>query len=422
MPVSPAPSCASWLMTEPGLERARILDAGDPLAEFRERFLVPDGVIYLDGNSLGCLPKATPPRMEQVVREQWGQDLIRSWNTAGWVDWPARIGARIAPLIGAQPQEVIACDSTSVNLFKLIAAALGMRPGRKVVLSEPGNFPTDLYMIDGLEKQGLAERRLAPRERLAEALDDDVALLLLTHAHYKTGELFDMAELTRAAHEAGALVLWDLSHSGGALPVDLGACGADFAVGCGYKYLNGGPGAPAYAFVAERHLSAAQQPLTGWFGHTAPFAFSDDYEAAPGIEKLLCGTPPILGLAALEVGVDLIAEIGVDRLYAKSQALSEFFRQCLSERGVDLDLVSPADPAQRGSQLSFRHPDAYAICQALIARGVIGDFRDPDILRFGFAPAYLRFEDIAEAARHLAEVVETGEWQRAEFRGRASVT
>lgn len=409
-------------MTEPGLERARILDAGDPLAEFRERFLVPEGVIYLDGNSLGCLPKATPPRMEQVVREQWGQDLIRSWNTAGWVDWPARIGVRIAPLIGAQPQEVIACDSTSVNLFKLIAAALGMRPGRKVVLSEPGNFPTDLYMIDGLEKQGLAERRLAPREQLVEALDDNVALLLLTHVHYKTGELFDMTELTRAAHEAGALVLWDLSHSGGALPVDLGGCAADFAVGCGYKYLNGGPGAPAYAFVAERHLSAAQQPLTGWFGHTAPFAFSDDYQPAPGIEKLLCGTPPILGLAALEVGVDLIAEIGVDRLYAKSQALSEFFRQCLSERGVELDLVSPADPAQRGSQLSFRHPEAYAICQALIARGVIGDFRDPDILRFGFAPAYLRFEDIAEAARHLAEVVETGEWQRAEFRERAAVT
>jgi kynureninase len=217
-------------------------------------------------------------------------------------------------------------------------------------------------------------------------------------------------------------VLWDLSHSGGALPVDLGGCGADFAVGCGYKYLNGGPGAPAYAFVAERHLSAAQQPLTGWFGHTAPFAFSDDYEAAPGIEKLLCGTPPILGLAALEVGVDLIAEIGVDRLYAKSQALSEFFRQCLSERGVELDLVSPADPAQRGSQLSFRHPEAYAICQALIARGVIGDFRDPDILRFGFAPAYLRFEDIAEAARHLAEVIDTGEWQHAEFRERAAVT
>ena len=409
-------------MHEPMNSRARILDAGDPLAGFRDRFIVPEGVIYLDGNSLGCLPKATPARMEQVVREEWGEGLIRSWNTADWVDWPLRIGGKIAPLIGASPHEVIACDSTSVNLFKLIAAALEMRPGRKTVLSEPGNFPTDLYMIEGLEKQGLAKRRLAPREQLACALDEDVALLLLTHAHYKTGEVYDMAAMTRAAHEAGALVLWDLSHSGGALPVDLGGCGADFAVGCGYKYFNGGPGAPAYAFVAERHLQTARQPLTGWFGHAAPFAFSDDYEPAPGIDRLQCGTPPILGLAALEVGVDLIGEIGVERLHAKSQALSEFFRQCLGERGVTLDLVSPPDPAQRGSQLSFRHAEAYAICQALIARGVIGDFRDPDILRFGFAPAYLRFEDMAEAARHLAEVLESGEWQRDEFRERAAVT
>ncbi|MBX7501067.1 kynureninase [Qipengyuania sp. YG27] len=404
------------------LERARILDAGDPLKDYRERFSVPEGVIYLDGNSLGCLPKATPGRLEQVVREEWGEGLIRSWNAAGWIELPTRIGAKIAPLIGAQPDEVIACDSTSVNLFKLISAALAMRPGRKVVLSEPGNFPTDLYMVDGLEKQGLATRRLAPRERIAEALDEDVALLMLTHVHYKSGAIFDMAALTKAAHEKGALVLWDLSHSGGALPVDLDACEADFAVGCGYKYLNGGPGAPAYAFVAERHLAAAQQPLTGWMGHAAPFAFSDDYAPAPGIEQVLCGTPPILGLAALEVGVDLVAEIGVERLYAKSQALSEFFRQCLSERGVDLDLVSPTEPDQCGSQLSFRHPDAYAICQALIARGVIGDFRDPDILRFGFAPAYLRFEDMAEAARHFAEVLESGEWQRDEFRERAAVT
>ena len=404
------------------LDRARVLDAGDPLAEYRERFLVPEGVIYLDGNSLGCLPKATPARIEQVVREEWGQDLIRSWNSAGWIDMPVRVGAKIAPLIGAQPNEVIACDSTSVNLFKLISAALALRPDRKVVLSEPGNFPTDLYMIDGLEKQGLAERRLAERSKLVEALDDGVALLLLTHTHYKTGELFDMGELTRAAHDAGALVLWDLSHSGGALPVDLNGCGADFAVGCGYKYFNGGPGAPAYAFVAERHLEAAQQPLTGWMGHAAPFAFSDDYAPAPGVEQLLCGTPSILGLAALEVGADLIAEIGVDRLYAKSQKLSEFFRQCLAEQGIILDLVSPIDPAQRGSQLSFRASAAYAICQALIARGVIGDFRDPDILRFGFAPAYLRFEDMTEAARHLGEVLETGEWQRDEFRERAAVT
>lgn len=402
--------------------RAAEFDAADPLAGFRERFTLPQEVIYLDGNSLGALPKATPARLQAVIEGEWGEGLIRSWNTASWFDMATRIGGKIAPLIGARPSEVIACDSTSVNLFKLIAAALKMRPGRKVVLSEPGNFPTDLYMIAGLEAQGLATRRLAERERLGEALGDDVALLMLTHAHYKTGALHDRAALTRAAHEAGALVLWDLSHSTGALPVDLNGVGADFAVGCGYKYLCGGPGAPAFAFVAERHQAALQQPLTGWFGHASPFAFSDDYAGAPGIERLQCGTPPVLGLAALEVGVDLIAEIGVARLYAKSQALSEFFLESLMAHDVAIELVSPPRASDRGSQLSFRHAHAYAICQALIARGVIGDFRAPDVLRLGFAPAYLSFADMAAAARHLAEVLASGEWQRAEFNQRAAVT
>lgn len=409
-------------MREALLARARELDAADPLLEYRERFTLPEGVIYLDGNSLGALPKDTPARLEQVIRGEWGEGLIRSWNDADWIGAARRVGGKIAPLIGAQPHEVVACDSTSVNLFKLIAAALDMRPGRKVILSEPGNFPTDLYMIAGLERQGLAERRLADRDRLVGALDEDVALLLLTHVHYKSGAAFDMSALTKAAHDAGALVLWDLSHSGGALPVDLNTCEADFAVGCGYKYLNGGPGAPAYAFVAERHHAALHQPLTGWFGHAAPFAFSDDYAPAPGIDRLQCGTGPILGLAALEVGVDLVAEIGVDRLASKSRALSEFFLECLGEWGLDLELVSPLDNSQRGSQLSFRHAQAYAICQALIARGVIGDFRDPDILRLGFAPAYLRFGDMAEAARHLVEVLASCEWQRPEFSERAAVT
>lgn len=404
------------------LERARAMDAADPLARYRDRFDLPDGVIYLDGNSLGALPKATPARLEQVVRGEWGTELIRSWNSAGWIDLPHRVGAKIAPLIGAQAHEVIACDSTSVNLFKLIAAALAVRPGRKVILSEPGNFPTDLYLIAGLEAQGLANRRLAEREGLVDALDSDVALLLLTHVHYKTGALHDMAALSEAAHRAGALVLWDLSHTGGALPVDLNQCKADFAVGCGYKYLNGGPGAPAYAFVAERHHAALEQPLTGWMGHAAPFAFTDDYAPAPGIARLLCGTPPILGLAALEVGVDLVAEVGVERLYAKSQALSTFLLECLAAAGATLELVSPSDPAQRGSQLSFRHPEAYALCQALIARGVIGDFRAPDVLRLGFAPAYLRFNDMALAAQELADILATGAWDRAEYKQRAAVT
>ena len=408
------------------LDDARALDADDPLAAFRDRFDLPPGIIYLDGNSLGALPKTTPARLAEVVRSEWGSGLIRSWNDANWIDLPQRVGARIAPLIGAAADEVVAADSTSVNLFKLIAAALALRPGRKVILSEPGNFPTDLYMIAGLEAQGLAARRLAPRDGLAQALDDEVALLLLTHVHYKTGALHDMAALTRAAHAAGALVLWDLSHSVGALPVDLNGCvdadGADFAVGCGYKYLNGGPGAPAFVFAARRHHAALRQPLTGWMGHAAPFAFTDDYAPGAGVNRLLCGTPPILGLAALEIGVELTAEIGVDRLYTKSQQLSEFFRRCLVERRVELDLASPTDPGQRGSQLSFRHPDAYALSQALIARGVIGDFRDPDILRLGFAPAYLRFVDVADAARHLSEIMASSEWRRDEFRTRAAVT
>ncbi|WIW96112.1 kynureninase [Altererythrobacter rubellus] len=408
------------------LDRARELDGADPLDGFRDRFTLPDGVIYLDGNSLGALPKAAVERVHQVVTGEWGEGLIRSWNASdlgvGWINLPQRIGAKIAPMIGARASEVIVADSVSANLFKLISAALTMRPGRKVILSELGNFPTDLYMIQGLQEQGLAEQRLAAREQIADAFDDDVALLLLTHVHYKSGAMHDMAALTNAAHEAGALVLWDLSHTGGAMPVDLNAVGADFAVGCGYKYLCGGPGAPAYAFVAGRHHETLCQPLSGWMGHARPFAFDDAYIPAPGVDRLLCGTPQVLSMSALEVGVDLIAEIGVDRLYTKSQALSEFFLECLSDRDIALELVSPSDSIRRGSQLSFRHENAYAICQALIARGVIGDFRDPDILRLGFAPAYLRFEDMAEAVRHLAEVLQTGEWQRDEFNQRAAVT
>ena len=411
------------------LERARSLDAADPLAAFRDRFDVPEGVIYLDGNSLGCLPKDTPARLEQVVRGEWGRDLIRSWNSADWIHLPQRVGAKIAPLIGAQPHEVIACDSVSVNLYKLISAALGMRPGRKTVLSEPGNFPTDVYMIEGLEKQGLAQRRLVAREQLAEALDDDVALLLLTHAHYKTGELFDMEGLTRAAHEAGALVLWDLSHSGGALPVDLTACGADFAVGCGYKYLNGGPGAPAYAFVAQRHHEAIAQPLSGWMGHAAPFEFTPHYRPAPGIARYLCGTPAVIAMSALECGVDTVLAAeplgGMAALRAKSLALSQAFAALVEARcgGHGLVRVSPDDDRLRGSQVCLAHPEmGYPAMQALIARGVIGDFRAPDILRFGFTPLYLRFVDIWDAVEHLRQVLERGEWREARFHQRSAVT
>ncbi len=404
------------------MEQASALDAQDDLRKYRARFELPEGVTYLDGNSLGALPKQTQARLADVIAREWGQDLIRSWNTADWINFPQRVGAKIAPLIGAQADEVIACDSVSVNLTKLIGGALKMQSGRKVVLSEPGNFPTDLYMIEGLAEQGMAEQRVAQREHLIEALDEDVALLLLTHVHYKTGAMFDMAALTKAAHDAGALVLWDLSHSGGAVPVDLNGCNADFAVGCGYKYLNGGPGAPAYAYIASRHHERFRQPITGWMGHKAPFAFSDSYEPADGVDRMLAGTPPILAMAALECGVDLIAEIGIAPLVAKSRRLSNFFAEAMREYCPQMKPVSPPDAEQRGSQLSYQHEEAYAICQALIARGIIGDFRAPDVLRFGFAPAYVSFEDTANAVLALAEILETGEWDAPEFKQRAAVT
>ncbi|KLE32235.1 kynureninase [Aurantiacibacter gangjinensis] len=407
-------------------EAAR-LDASDTLRECRALFEIADDVAYFDGNSLGALPKAAPARIAEVVQSEWGQRLISSWNDAdgegaGWIDLPQRIGAKIAPLIGARRGEVIVADSVSINLFKLISAALAMRPGRKVVLSEPGNFPTDLYMVEGLEMQDLAERCLAERADIEAALDDNVALLMLTHVHYKTGEMFDMARLTKAAHDAGALVLWDLSHSVGAVPVDLNAVGADFAVGCGYKYLNGGPGAPAFAFVAERHQQALKQPLSGWMGHARPFDFTDDYEPAPGIDRLLCGTPQILSMSALEVGVDLMAGIGVDALVAKSRALSEFTREAMAQVVPELECVSPADPETRGSQLSWRHADAYALCQALIARRIIGDFRAPDVLRMGFAPAYVRYVDCARLVTELRDILDSGEWRKVEYAQRGAVT
>ena len=408
-------------MSHWAVEAAR-LDAVDPLARWRAEFLLDDAVSYLDGNSLGALPRATPERIAEVVKREWGEGLVTSWNSAGWIDLPARIGRKIAPLIGARPEEVIACDSVSVNLFKLVSAALAMRPGRKVVLSEPGNFPTDLYMIDGLVQQGLAEARLVERDGIEAALDGDVGVLVLTHVHYKTGAMFDMARLTAAAHEAGALVLWDLSHSVGAVHVDLEEAGADFAVGCGYKYLNGGPGAPAFAYAAFRHHDVLRQPLSGWMGHKSPFAFVDEYEPAPGIEQLLAGTPPIVAMSALEVGVDLIASIGIDALVAKSRALSEFTRKAMAEVCPELPCVSPEDPAARGSQLSYRHDHAYELCQALIARRVVGDFRAPDLLRFGFAPAYVRFSDCWRAVSELRDILDSGEWRKAEYAARAAVT
>jgi len=405
-------------------EAVAALDVQDELAFLRDAFALPPGVVYLDGNSLGALPRAVWARLGDVVEREWGERLVRGWNES-WIDLPARVAARIAGLVGAAPDEVAVADSTSVNLFKLLAGALRLRPDRRVILSEAENFPTDLYVAQGLASlvDGL-ELRLVPRADLAAALDERVAVLMLTQVDFRTGEIHDMAAWAEAAHRSGALALFDLSHSAGAMPVDLGGCGADLAVGCGYKYLNGGPGAPAYAFVARRHQAGFATPLAGWMGHAEPFAFDPRYRPAEGVARLACGTPPILSLAALECGVETIERGGVARLRRKSEALTELFIRLVEQEcsGHGLALASPRAAERRGSQVSLRHPEGYAIVQALIARGVIGDFRAPDLLRFGFAPAYLRFGDAWDAVAALRAVMAEREWERPQHRARAKVT
>jgi kynureninase len=402
------------------------LDAGDPLARHRDAFALPPDVIYLDGNSLGPLPKAVPARLAAVAEGEWGQGLIRSWNAAAWIDLPGRIGDKIARLIGARTGEVIVADSTSINLFKVLAGALALNPGRHVVLSEPENFPTDLYVIEGLLEFGSGGHslRLAPPETLSTAIDTDTAVVALTHVNYRSGAMHDLAGLTSRAHQGGALVVWDLAHSVGAMPLDVMSANVDFAVGCGYKYLNGGPGAPAFVYVAERHQASFRQPLTGWLGHAAPFAFEPSYRPAPGIGRCLCGTPPVLSLAALEVGVDLALEADLVEVRRKSTRLGELFVELVEERCAahELSLASPRASAARGSQVSFRHRHGYPIVQALIARGVIGDFRAPDLLRFGLAPLYLRYVDVWDAVAALADVLDSRAWDRADFHRRHPVT
>ena len=406
------------------LEDALACDAADPLAAMRTRFLLPDGVIYLDGNSLGALPAATPDRLLAAVREEWGRGLIGSWNDHDWIGAPQRVGARIAPLIGAEAHEVVVADSTSVNLFKLIAAAMAAQPGRSTILSEPGNFPTDLYVASGVADFLGRTLRTVPVDDIAQAIDDDVAVVVLTHVHYKSGRRLDMAAITAVAQAKGALVLWDLSHSVGAVEIDLNGANADLAVGCGYKYLNGGPGAPAFLFVAGRHQSTLRSPLSGWMGHAAPFAFDDGYAPAPGIDRFLCGTPPILGLAALEQGLAQFEEAEMAVVAAKSASLCSQLIDQVESRCADarFTLVTPRDAAERGSHVSFAHPDAWPICRALIARGVIGDFRAPDILRFGVTPLYTSFADVWRAVDILCELMATRAWDRPEYRAATRVT
>ena len=409
----------------PTLDEARARDAADPLRDRRADFALPEGLIYLDGNSLGALPRRTAGIVADLVERQWGRDLIASWNAHGWIDAPTRLGALIAPLVGAARHEVIVADSTSANLFKLAAAACQARPGRRVILSEPGNFPSDLYVAGGVAATlGGIELRTAPADALIDTIDADTAVVLLTHVHYKSGFRHDMAAITAAAHARGALALWDLSHSAGAVAVDLNGSGADLAVGCGYKYLNGGPGAPAFLFVAERHQAILNSPLSGWMGHAAPFDFRDAYAPAPDIRRFLCGTPPILGMAALEAGIACFDSVRMAQLEAKSAALCDLFIAGVEARcaGQGFRLVTPRDAARRGSHASFAHDDAFAICQALIARGVIGDFRAPDVLRMGFTPLYTRFEDVWRAVDLLGQVMDTRAWDDPRFRVRGAVT
>ncbi len=410
------------------LDRARCaaLDAADPLAGLREEFALPPGVIYLDGNSLGALPKATPARLAAVIEQEWGEDLVTSWNKHGWIELPKRVGDKIARLIGAGDGEVVVADSTSVNLFKVLAAALRLNPGRGVILSERENFPTDLYIAQGLIGL-LGERhrlRLVDGDAIADAIDAETAVVMLTHVNYRSGAMHDLAAITEAAQAQGALMLWDLAHSAGAVPVDLTAANADFAVGCGYKYLNGGPGAPAFVWVAPRHQERFMQPLSGWLGHAEPFAFLPDYRPAPGIGRYVAGTPPVLSLAALEIGVDMLLTAQPAALREKSLGLTETFIAAVEQEaaGLGLALLSPRECLRRGSQVSFRHAQGWPVMQALIARGIIGDFRSPDILRFGFAPLYTRFVDAWDAAAALAEILRSGAWDRPEFHRRALVT
>jgi kynureninase len=397
-PTSPAPLT---------LADAQAWDERDALAHHRAAFSLPADVIYLDGNSLGPPPRGAAPALERMVRGAWGNGLIRSWDAAGWMDAPARVGGKIARLIGAADDEVIVADSTSVTLFKLVAAALRLRPDRHVLLTEAGNFPTDRHVADGIS--GLMpgiEVRTVPATGLAAAIGSDTAVLLLCHVHYRGGERHDMAALTRAAHAAGALTVWDLSHSVGAVAVNLHAAGADMAVGCGYKFLNGGPGAPAFAYVARALQPMAQSPIQGWIGHAAPFAFSDIYQPGDGMKRFLSGTPGIAGLTALEAGVDQFLTADPALLFSKSAALFDLFAALAAQTSRSLELLTPTQAQLRGSHISFRHANAGALMAALIARGVIGDFRPPDVLRFGLTPLYTRFEDIWRAVQVLAALLQ----------------
>ncbi len=407
------------------------LDAQDPLAPLRQQFALPEGVIYLDGNSLGARPVAALERAQAVIAEEWGNGLIRSWNSAGWADLSQRLGNRLAPLIGARDGEVVITDTTSINLFKVLSAALSVQrqrqPQRKVIVSEASNFPTDLYIAEGLTEllqQGYSLRLVNSPDELPQAIDADVAVVMLTHVNYKTGYMYDMQALTTLSHECGALSIWDLAHSAGAVPIDLHAAGADYAIGCTYKYLNGGPGSQAFVWVSPALVDVVRQPLSGWFGHTRQFAMESNYAPSAGIARYLCGTQPITSLAMVECSLDIFAQTDMASLRTKSLMLTDLFIELVEARCAahELTLITPREHARRGSHVSFEHPEGYAVIQALIARGVIGDYREPRIMRFGFTPLYTSFSEVWDAVEILGEILDNNTWDQPQFKVRHSVT
>ena len=399
-------------------------DKSDPLREFIGRFHKPPGIIYLDGNSLGPLPIATPQRLSNVIAREWGDGLITSWNKAGWFELPSTLGDRLAKLIGVASGQTLVCDTTSINIFKCLHAALSLRPGRTVIVAEETGFPTDLYMIEGvIESMGGGRRLWDKTKPIDSVLGDDVAAVLLSEVDYRSGALIDMRDLTRKIHKTGALAIWDLCHSAGVMPIALDDCEADFAIGCTYKYLNGGPGAPAFLYAARRHHRQSCQPLSGWWGHASPFAFERDYRADPGIKKFLCGTQPILSMTGVACGLDAMEGATIAALRAKSQALTGLFMDRVEALlGGMVGIVTPRDPKARGSQVSLRFANGYAVVQAMIAEGVIGDFRAPDIMRFGFAPLYTDFAEAWDAAECVSRCIGCEVWRDERFTRRAVVT
>ncbi len=403
-------------------ERAKALDEADPLRAVRDAFFLPEGMIYFDGNSLGAMPKSALEIVSEATQQEWATDLITSWNKAGWFALPTEYGDMLAPAIGASAGEVVICDSTSINLYKALFAGLSLRPERSVIVAEASSFPTDLYMIEGaLSSRPGLEMRLS-EDNLIDLIDESVAVVLVNHVDYRSGQLADVTAITAKAHEMGAVVIWDLCHSAGIMPVDLNKHNVDLAIGCTYKYLNGGPGAPAFVYCAAEHIPHISQPLSGWWGHAQPFSFETGYAPDAGIRKFLCGTQPILSFRALKAGLDVLAPLDIKDIRAKSQSLTSLFIELVEAQVPGLTLASPREAELRGSQVSFSHPEAYPIVQALIERGVVGDFRMPNILRFGFSPLYLSHADVVEAVTRLSEIMESGVWKEPRFQARSAVT